>query len=159
AAMAAAKLDHAGILKVYEAGEERGIHFCISDWVEGKTITKAVADDGPLRPERAKDALTKLAQALKATHEAGLLHKKITHGNRFLTDDGNVKVADFGVAKDYGVSLDTVRGNVIGSPDYLAPEQCEGKKADERTDVFSLGATMYFALTGQKPYEAESNVA
>ncbi|MGH7297495.1 MAG: serine/threonine protein kinase, partial [Polyangiaceae bacterium] len=159
AALASAKLDHPGILKVFEAGEERGIHFSLAEWVEGRTLARVVADGGPLAPERAQDVLVRLAKALQAAHASSLLHKNVTPENIFILDDGEVKIGDFGVAKEYGVSLDTVRGNVIGSPDYLAPEQCEGKKADERTDVFSLGATVYFALTGRKPYEAESNIA
>jgi formylglycine-generating enzyme required for sulfatase activity len=159
AALSAAKLDHAGILKVFEAGEERGIHFILAEWVEGKTLSKAVESGGPLDPKKALEVLEAAAKALEASHKEKLLHKNLTPGNIFLLDAGGVKLSDFGVAKDYGVSMETVSGNVFGTPDYFAPEQVEGKKADERTDIFSLGATLYFCLSGKKPYEGETNVA
>jgi formylglycine-generating enzyme required for sulfatase activity len=159
AALSAAKLDHPGILKVFEAGEERGVHFVLSEWVEGKTLLRTVADGGPLDPEQAALVLEAAAKALEAAHKEKLLHKNVTPGNLFVLDAGGVKLSDFGICKDYGVSMETVRGNLIGSPDYLAPEQCEGKRSDERTDIFSLGAALYFALTGKKPYEGDSDVA
>ncbi len=158
AALAASKLDHPGILKVFDAGEERGIHFAVAEWVEGRTLAKRVEEKGPLPPTEALDLLEATARALDAAHKAGVLHKNVTPRNVFLPQGGGVKLSDFGVAKDYGVSLDTIKGALIGSPDYLAPEQCEGKKADERTDVFSLGAVLYFALTGKKPWEGDSSV-
>lgn len=158
AALSAAKLDHKGILKVFEAGEERGIHFVLSEWIEGKTLRKQVEESGPLDPKAGRQLLEDAASALEAAHKEKILHKNVTPGNVFLCDAGGVKLADFGVAKDYGVSMETVKGNVIGSPDFLAPEQCEGKKADERTDIFSLGATLYFAITGKKPWEGDSSV-
>lgn len=159
AALSAAKLDHPGILKVFEAGEERGIHFILAEWVEGRTLAKLVADGGALDPKKAVDVLESAAKALEKAHAEKLLHKNLTPGNIFVLDAGGVKLADFGIAKDYGVSMETVTGNLFGSPDYFAPEQVEGKKADERTDICSLGLTLYYALSAQKPYEGESNMA
>jgi formylglycine-generating enzyme required for sulfatase activity/serine/threonine protein kinase len=158
AAIAASKLDSPGILKVFEAGEERGIHFAIAEWIDGQTLKKRVEASGPLSPRAAVEILESAAKALEVAHKEGILHKNLTPSNVFLVEKG-VKLSDFGVAKDYGVSIETIQGSLIGSPDYLAPEQCEGKKADERTDVFSLGAVIYFALTGKKPWEGDSSVA
>ncbi len=159
AALSATKLDNPGILKVYEATEERGVHFIVTEWVEGKTLRKLVDESGPLEVKKAGAALAGCLKALEAAHKEKLLHKNLTPGNIFVLADGSgVKIGDFGVAKDYGVSLNTASGNVIGSPDFLAPEQCQGQKSDERTDLFSLGATFYFALSGKKPYEADTTV-
>jgi formylglycine-generating enzyme required for sulfatase activity len=159
AALSATKLDHPGILKIFEASEERGVHFVISEWVAGKTLRKLIESKGPLETPKAADVLEGVLKALEAAHKQSLLHKNVTPGNIFVLDAGGTKISDFGVCKDYGVSLDTVRGNVIGSPDYLAPEQCQGLKSDERTDLFSLGAAMYFALSGKKPFVADSTVS
>jgi formylglycine-generating enzyme required for sulfatase activity len=159
AALSASHLDHEGILKVYEASEEHGHHYVVSEWVEGRTLQAVVEQDGPLDPRAAAQLLVRLAKSLEAAHQQGVLHKNITPSNILITAQGGVKVSDFGVAKDYGVSMDSVQGAIIGSPDYLAPEQCQGEKSDARTDVFSLGAVMYFALTGRPPYEGDSPVA
>jgi len=158
AALSATKLEHPGILKVFEAGEDRGRNFVVSEWVEGRSLKRIVAEKGPIAVERSVALLKASLEALEAAHKEKLLHKNVSPGNVIALDAGGVKIADFGVCKDYGVSLDTVRGNVIGSPDFLAPEQCQGLKSDERTDLFSVGATFYFALSGKKPFEGESTV-
>ncbi|HVY60184.1 MAG TPA: SUMF1/EgtB/PvdO family nonheme iron enzyme, partial [Planctomycetota bacterium] len=157
ASLSATKLDNPGIMKVYEAGEERGHHFVVTEWIEGKTLRALVEEKGPIPHDRAAKILVGALRALEAAHKEKLLHKNVQPGNIFVTTTG-VKIGEFGVCKDYGVSLETVRGNVIGSPDYLAPEQCQGLRSDERTDLFSLGATLYYALSGKKPFEGDSTV-
>ena len=159
AALSATKLDDPGILKIFEAGEEAGRHFVVSEWVEGQTLRKLVEAKGPLPVDRAAKVLLAGLRSLDAAHREKLLHKNVTPGNLFVTAGDAVKIGEFGICKDYGVSLETVRGNVIGSPDYLAPEQCQGLKSDERTDLFSLGATLYYALAGKKPFEGDSTVS
>ncbi|RME72063.1 MAG: hypothetical protein D6776_09385 [Planctomycetota bacterium] len=159
AALASAHLEHEGILKVFDAAEEGGHHYVVLEWVEGRSLRAVVEQGGALDPQAAAELLRKCAEALGFAHGAGVLHKNLTPDNILITTEGGVKIGDFGIAKDYGVSMDSVQGSLIGSPDFLAPEQCQGEKSDERTDVFSLGAVTYYALAGKPPYEGESAIA
>ena len=154
-----ARVDHPGVLKIFEAGEERGCTYVVAEWIEGRSLRQVIEEDGPLDDRRCAELLLALSEAIGTAHDEGLQHKNINPSCILLPDSGGVKIGDFGVCKDYGVSLETVQGPLIGSPDYLAPEQCQGERSDVRTDVFSLGAVMYYALCGRPPFESTTAIA
>lgn len=153
-AKAAGRLSHPNAVALYEVGEQEGTHFLVMELVGGGSLSEEVRRIGPLSPVAATRAITDAARGLAAAHAGGLVHRDIKPANLLRTTDGHVKVCDFGLAKDSlsdrgGV---TKAGHVVGTPYYMSPEQCEGRPIDPRSDVYSLGATYYFLLTGVEPY-------
>ncbi|MBS2001604.1 MAG: protein kinase [Cyanobacteria bacterium SZAS LIN-5] len=159
-AQATATLSHANIVHIHDCGLSNGQAFIIMDFVEGKSLEQIVREE-PLTPERAVDIFVQICEALNHAHERNIIHRDLKPSNVMLTTDKNgfdvVKVVDFGIAKlltnDDGMTMNnlTQTGDVFGSPLYMSPEQCAGKKLDNRSDIYSLGCLMYEALTGSAP--------
>lgn len=154
-ARAAGRLSHSNAVALYEVGEQDGTHFLVMELVAGGSLSEEVRRIGPMSPVAATRAIAEAARGLAAAHAAGMIHRDIKPANLLRTSDGHVKVCDFGLAKDavsdYGGGV-TKAGHVVGTPYYMSPEQCEGRPVDARSDVYSLGATYYFLLTGVEPY-------
>lgn len=156
-AKAAARLDHPNIVKVFDANEEKGVHFLAMEFVDGKDLSKLVKEKGPLPIKEACDYIRQAAQGLQHAHEQGLVHRDIKPGNLLLTSKGSVvKILDMGLARftksEEGKEL-TQEGTVMGSLDYIAPEQAMDSHAvDIRADLYSLGCTFYYLLAGQVPF-------
>lgn len=153
-AKAAGRLSHANAVALYEVGEQDGTHYLIMELVTGGSLSEEVRRIGPLSPVAATRAIGEAARGLAAAHAAGMVHRDVKPANLLRSSDGHVKVCDFGLAKDAlsdrgGV---TKAGHVVGTPYYMSPEQCEGRPVDARSDVYSLGATYFFLLTGIEPY-------
>ena len=152
-ARAASALNHPNIITVHEIGEIEERRFIVTEYVEGETLRRRMAS-APQRRIRLSEALeiaAQVAAALQAAHEAGIIHRDIKPENVMLRDDGLVKVLDFGLAKLSGAragsqpaaeSLDTRSGIVMGTTNYMSPEQARGERVDHRTDIFSLGVTL-----------------
>jgi len=157
-ARAAAAVRHPNIIEVHAVGEDQGHQFIAMEFIEGETLAARLKREGRLDPGPALDILRQTAAALRKAHDAGILHRDIKPSNILLDADGLVKVADFGLAKrpDKDVSV-TQTGHNLGTPLYMPPEVCRGRKADARSDLYSLGATFYQVLAGRPPFEGESS--
>lgn len=161
-AKAAAKLSHPNIVQVYDIGHEHGFHFIAMEFVEGDSLKARIESKGALPPLDAVRIGIDVASALACAHESNIIHRDIKPDNVMIGEKGQVKVADFGLAKLLGGSLGddghlTQDGLGLGTPHYMAPEQATNAKgADHRADVYSLGVTIYHMLTGRPPFEGTS---
>jgi serine/threonine protein kinase len=150
-AQAAAALDHPHICAVFEIGEAEGATYIAMPYVKGQSLKEKIAA-GPLSMEEALDIAGQVAEGLKEAHERGIIHRDIKPANIMLTEKGQAKIMDFGLAKlEEGVDL-TKTMAVLGTVAYMSPEQARGEEVDHRTDIWSFGATLYEMLTGQKPF-------
>jgi ABC-type branched-subunit amino acid transport system substrate-binding protein/DNA-binding beta-propeller fold protein YncE len=151
----AAALDHPHVVPIYEAGEYEGQLFLAMRYVEGRDLKSVVEHEGRLAPERALAVLAQVADALDAAHRRGLVHRDVKPANVLLDEDGHAYLTDFGISKQLGgASTDTRR--VVGTLDYLAPEQIRGQKVDGRTDCYALACVLYECLAGAPPFRHET---
>jgi serine/threonine protein kinase len=159
----AASLDHPHIVPIYGAGEEEGVLYLAMRYVEGYDLAKLVAENGALEPRRAVDLLSQIAEALDAAHEKGLVHRDVKPSNVLVAEAGGREhcyLGDFGLTKRTGsLSGVTAVGEVVGTLEYVAPEQITGDPLDERADVYSLACVLYECLTGQAPFPRATDVA
>jgi DNA-binding beta-propeller fold protein YncE len=159
-AKAAASVDHPNVIPLHYAGEEDGVAFLVMRFVDGDDLRNLVRREGPLAPERAADILVQAGEALDAIHAAGYVHRDVKPANLLLARSGHVYVTDFGVAKRVltrGGATKT--GHWVGTLDYAAPEQIRGGRMDARVDVYALGGVLNFMLTGQVPFDRETDEA
>ena len=154
-----ATLEHPGIVTIYDVGEASGTYYFAMQLLDGRPLDEILEDGEPLPYERAVDVLGQMARALDYAHHAGILHRDVKPGNIIITESGHAVLTDFGIAQTLSDTRLTKTGTSIGSPEYMAPEQIEGKKLDSRTDLYSLGVVFYQMLTGSVPYKGESPVA
>jgi serine/threonine protein kinase/Flp pilus assembly protein TadD len=153
-AQAASALDHANICSVHEIGEHDGQTFIVMGYYEGETLKKRI-ERGPLPVDEAVSITIQVAQGLAKAHEAGIVHRDIKPANIVLTKDGTVKILDFGLAKVAGRTLLTKSGTTLGTAAYMSPEQARGEMIDNRSDLWSLGVTLYEMLGGRRPFESD----
>src|SRR5512132_1347268 len=158
-ARAAARIDHPGVVTVYAVIEDQGAIFIVMELVRAPTLGELVRAEGPLPPERVAEIGTRVAGILEAAHRAGIVHRDVTPGNVMVARDGTVKLADFGIASLQGDPQLTSSGLVIGSPSYMAPEQAKGEPTGPPTDFWGLGATMYYAVEGEAPFDRTTPMA
>jgi serine/threonine-protein kinase len=158
-AVAAARLAHPGIVAIYDTCSEAGTEAIVMELVAGQTLRDRLDDAAPIDPWQAAGLAAQVADALDAAHRAGLVHRDIKPANVLLTGDGQVKVADFGIAKAMAEGDFTQPGLMVGTAKYVAPEQVQGKPVDARTDVYSLGVVLYEMLCGRPPFEADGDAA
>ena len=159
----AASLDHPHVIPIYQAGEEDGVLYLAMRYVEGSDLAKLVAEEGALEPRRAVDLLSQIAEALDAAHEKGLVHRDVKPSNVLIAEAAGREhcyLGDFGLTKRTGsLSGVSVAGEIVGTLEYVAPEQITGDPLDERADVYSLGCVVYECLTGQSPFPRATDVA
>jgi serine/threonine-protein kinase len=165
-AQAAGSLSHSAIVAVYDTGEERevtgsSIPFIVMELVEGRSLRNVLREEGPLPPTRALELTAAVLDALACSHSAGIVHRDIKPANVMLTSTGGVKVADFGIARAISDTTGTVTlaGTVLGTPQYLSPEQARGEAVDVRSDIYSVGCMLYELLVGQPPFTGDSPVS
>lgn len=160
-ARAAARLSHPNIVSVHDQGDDDGTVFLVMELVSGHTLRDVIAKESPMSPARALALVEPIVSALAAAHRAGLIHRDVKPENVLISDDGRIKVADFGLAK--AISADTqhtaTQGVLIGTVSYLAPELVVDGRADERADVYAVGVLLYELLTGVKPHDGETPIA
>ncbi|HKP68528.1 MAG TPA: protein kinase [Pyrinomonadaceae bacterium] len=164
-ARAAAALNHPHVATVYSVEDIRGHTFIAMEYIEGKTLQDLIPDGG-VDVETFVAWFVPVARALEHAHSRGVIHRDIKPGNIMMTNDGIIKILDFGLAY-FGRPVDhvgdslvtdlTQPGQILGTPAYMSPEQAEGKDVDHRSDIFSLGVVMYEAITGEKPFRGETN--
>ncbi len=157
-ARAVAKLAHPNIVTVIDRGEQDGRQFIVFEYVDGPNL-KDLTRDGPLEVREAIDLTLQVARALSFAHERGLVHRDVKPQNVLLNDDGQAKVTDFGIARSLDVQGVTQTGTVLGTSDYIAPEQARGQRVDPKTDIYSLGAVLYELLVGDVPFSGDNFVA
>ncbi|WP_244929091.1 serine/threonine-protein kinase [Nocardioides sp. W7] len=154
----AARLSHPHVVAVFDLVEEGEAHWLVMEYVEGSTLAELVRDRGALDPDQASRIVGQAADGLTAAHEAGIVHRDVKPSNMLVTADGQVKLSDFGIARAEADPSLTQTGLVTGSPAYLAPEVASGRTATDASDVWSLGATLFHALSGRPPYEVGDNL-
>jgi tRNA A-37 threonylcarbamoyl transferase component Bud32 len=157
-AIAVAKLSHPAIVNVYDTCSDGGTEAIVMELVRGETLRQRL-DTGPIGPWVAANIAAQVAGALDVAHAAGLVHRDIKPANIMLSEDGRVKVGDFGIAKAAESADLTQEGSFVGTAKYLAPEQVEGTAVDGRTDLYSLGVVLYEMLCGRVPFEADGSSA
>jgi serine/threonine protein kinase len=155
----AALVNHEGIANVYDYGEEDGSAFLVMELVPGEALSTILERERVLPADQVLDYVAQTASALHAAHQAGLVHRDIKPGNLLITPDGRVKITDFGIARIADQVPLTATGQVMGTVQYLSPEQASGHSASPSTDIYSLGIVAYEALAGRRPFTGESQVA
>jgi eukaryotic-like serine/threonine-protein kinase len=158
-ARAAARLNHPGAVTLFDVVQDRGGTFIVMELVAAPTLAELVAARGPLAPGRVAELGVQLAGALAAAHGAGIVHRDVKPANVMVAEGGGAKLADFGVASLQGDPQLTATGLVLGSPAYMAPEQARGEQSGPAADLWALGATMFYAVEGEAPFDRGSSVA
>ena len=169
-AKAASSLNHPHIVTIHDIDEADGVHFIAMEYVDGKTLDQLIPRHG-MRLNEALKVAVQMADALAVAHEAGIIHRDLKPGNLMVTEKGQVKVLDFGLAKltekiptgaedaTRTEKPDTEEGKILGTVAYMSPEQAEGKKVDARSDIFSFGSVLYEMLSGKRAFEADSKAS
>src|SRR3954470_17585777 len=165
-AQSAASLNHPAVVAVYDTGEDQGpdggtAPYIVMEFVDGRTLRDVLQTEGPLLPQRALEITADILTALEYSHRAGIIHRDIKPGNVMLTRTGDVKVMDFGIARALtgATSTMTQTAAVVGTAQYLSPEQARGEHVDQRSDIYSTGGLLYELLTGRPPFVGDSPVA
>ncbi|MCG8448603.1 MAG: serine/threonine protein kinase [Pirellulales bacterium] len=160
-ARAAAALVHSNIVQIYEVGEVGGVHFIAQEYVAGKNLAQVMERQGAFQPGLVLDILRQVVSALCKAHELGIIHRDIKPENILFSNSGEVKVADFGLARMQNSNAPalTQADVAMGTPLYMSPEQIEGRSVDVRSDIYSLGATSYHLLTGAPPHTGDTALA
>jgi serine/threonine protein kinase len=152
-ARAAARLNHPGAVTVYDVVHDQGHTFVVMELVEAPTLADLVQAEGPLPPSRAAEIGAQLAGMLEGAHRAGIVHRDLKPANVMVPDEGGAKLADFGIASLQGDPPLTTTGLVVGSPAYMAPEQASGQPSGPPADLWALGATLFYAVEGEPPFD------
>ena len=155
----ARKVTHKNVLRIYDIAEAEGHKFISMPYIEGKDLKDIIAERGALPIDEAVRIATQVLEALRSAHEAGVIHRDLKPQNIMIDRDDTVCVADFGIAKSADTVGMTMTGQIIGTPEYMSPEQAEGKEVDFRSDLYSFGLVLYEMLTGQVPFKADSIIS
>jgi tRNA A-37 threonylcarbamoyl transferase component Bud32 len=155
-----AGLSHPNIVTVIDRGDHDGRQFIVFEYVHGESLKQAIQRSGPAPVERALELGIQIARGLHSAHERGLIHRDVKPQNVLLNGNGEAKVTDFGIARELDVVHGmTQTGTVLGTSDYISPEQAQGRRVDEQTDVYSLGVVLYELITGELPFVGNNFVA
>jgi len=156
-ASSAAGLQHQHVVSIYDRGECDGASYIAMEYVAGRTLKQLVHEDGPLDPARAADLTVQILRAARFAHRRGVIHRDFKPQNVIVDDEGRAKVTDFGIARA-GTSDMTQTGSIMGTAQYLSPEQAQGHAVNQRSDLYSIGIVLYELLTGRVPFDAQSAV-
>jgi len=158
-ARAAARLNHPHIVTIYDVGQQGERYYFVMEHLEGQTLTELIHQRGPLAPDEALALLRPLAAALDEAHRAGLVHRDVKPANVIVSPTGQVKLTDFGIARAAQETRLTDTGAIVGTPDYMSPEQAKGLAIDARSDQYSLAVAAFEMLSGEAPFQADSTLA
>ena len=156
-AQSAAGLSHPNIVNVYDVGEDDGLHYIVMELIEGITLKSFIERKGSLEIREATGIAIQIAMGMEAAHDNHIIHRDIKPQNIIISKEGKVKVTDFGIAK--AASSNTITSNAMGSVHYISPEQARGGYSDEKSDIYSLGVTLYEMLSGKVPFTGDSTVS
>lgn len=158
-AQAAASLDHQNIVSIFDVGVDDDRHYITMEYVDGRTLKEYITQKGPLPYKEALDIASQICDAIEAAHNKNIVHRDIKPHNILITDDGKIKVADFGIAR-FGTGKTLSNGNdILGSVHYISPEQAKGISVDNRSDIYSLGVVLYEMLSGKLPFDSDNPVS
>ncbi|MCW3038237.1 MAG: pknB [Solirubrobacterales bacterium] len=157
-ASSAAGLQHPNVVGVYDRGDEDGLQYIAMEYLEGRTLKQIVIDEAPLAPARAVDLVEQVLRAARFAHKRGIIHRDLKPHNVIVDAEDRAKVTDFGIALA-GASDMTQTGSIMGTAQYLSPEQAQGQPVDARSDLYSVGIMLYELLTGKVPFEGDSAVS
>jgi serine/threonine protein kinase len=157
-AQAVGRLSHPNIVGIYSYGETDEFQYICMEYLEGRTLGEILLEEKRISLERAFSLFKQVLSAVDESYRAGIVHRDLKPMNLMVTNEGMVKVMDFGLAKVPSLSL-TSAGTILGTPYYMSPEQITGRKVDIRSDIFSIGAVLYQALTGERPFEADTSTS
>ena len=157
----ARQVTHRNVIRIYDLGEADGIKFITMEYIEGRDLKSIICESGKLEPKRAAEIITQVCQALEVAHMEGVIHRDLKPQNIMIDKQGKASVMDFGIARTMEAAGGgmTQTGALVGTPEYMSPEQAKGEKVDGRTDLFALGIIFYELLTGDSPYEADTAMA
>ncbi|MDW8404503.1 serine/threonine-protein kinase, partial [Chloroflexus sp.] len=161
-ARSAARLEHPHIMPIYEVGEVAGYHYIAMKFIKGRTLKQLLEQEGALPVKRAAQILAQVGEALDYAHRQGIIHRDIKPSNVMITDEGWIYLTDFGLARGVGSGAGglTMAGTVMGTPEYMSPEQAQGlPNVGPPTDIYALGVMLYELLTGAFPFKAETPMA
>ncbi len=158
-AMLTAGLSHHNIATLFDYGEHEEISYLVMELVEGPSLSQAIKDSGAFEVDRVRSVVGQMALALHAAHEAGVVHRDVKPANVLITEDGVVKLTDFGIARAANASQLTRTGETLGTPNYLSPEQAQGRSATPASDLYSLGVIAHELLSGRRPFDRGTPVA
>ena len=158
-ARAVAAMSHPNVASVFDYGEDEGRHFIVMELIEGRDLAQVMREEGPLEPARATAIAEQIALALGHAHSGGLIHRDVKPPNVIVTDDDRVKVTDFGIARAMGESTLTATGTILGTAQYVSPEQASGEDPGPPSDVYSLGIVLYEMVTGAVPFTGDSPIS
>jgi len=154
-AKAAGGLNHPNIIIIYDIGKSGHLVYMAMEYIQGKELREMLGDDKPLPVAQAVDVAAQVAEGLAYAHQHQVVHRDIKPANIMITPEGRAKIADFGIARMRSSETRTQTGVILGSPKYISPEQVVGKRADHRSDIFSLGVILYECITGSTPFNGE----
>jgi serine/threonine-protein kinase len=160
-ARAAAALSHPNIVNVFDAGDYEGRPYVVMELADSRSLADVIRDEGPLPPDRVRSIGAQVLAALAAAHAEGIVHRDVKPANILVSEDGKVKLADFGIAKSFSDAAAglTGVGLVMGTPSYLSPEQASGRPATPRSDLYATGVVLFEALTGTPPFTGDTPLA
>ena len=158
-ARSVAALSHPNIATVFDYGEDDNGHFIVMEYVRGRDLARVLREEGPLEEERAAFIAAQVCDALSRAHESGVVHRDIKPANIMVGEDDQVKVTDFGIARAAGAATLTATGSVLGTVQYISPEQASGKDVGPASDLYSLGIVLYEMLTGSLPFAGDAPIA
>jgi serine/threonine-protein kinase len=150
------KLNHPNIVKLIEPGEDQGFQYYVMEFVQGRPLDKVIAAERRIPWQRAVELAIQICHGLKHAHDHGIIHRDLKPANLLITDDDTVKLTDFGIAKVFAGTAITATGGIIGTPEYMSPEQGDSRPITRRSDLYSLGVVLYAMLTGRAPFLGRS---
>lgn len=158
-AQSAASLSHTNIVSIYDVGKDGDTEYIVMEYIEGQNLKDIIRNYAPLSTEQTIDLGMQIAEAIRHAHEHHIIHRDIKPHNILVTEDGRIKVTDFGIARAVSAATMTHTGDIVGSVHYLSPEQAKGVQTNEQSDVYSLGIILYELLTGKVPYDGETPIS
>lgn len=157
-ALSAASISHPNIVNIYDVGQENDVHYIVMEYVDGKTLKDIIRKQAPLPINQAIDIAIMVCDGVHHAHEKGIVHRDIKPHNILITEQGMVKVADFGIARAVSAGTITYGNNIVGSVHYFSPEQAKGEVINRTTDIYSIGCILFEMVTGKVPFDAESPI-
>jgi len=156
---AARKITHSNVIKIYDIAEAGGLHYITMEYFPGENLRQLIQRKGPLSMEEGMQLLYQICDGLEAAHSQGIIHRDLKSQNVILNDRGHLKIIDLGLARTNQLEGMTATGLIMGTPEYMSPEQVLGRRTDERSDLYSLGIILYEMFSGRVPFSGDSAIS